>query len=76
MYKGIRMNNKYFRFMKHEEHPYEDCIDYLWFKIWKLHFRWFLDCGEWFVYLEWWTKDYIKGFRFSGAGNMKLNYKR
>jgi hypothetical protein len=76
MVKGDNKMSKYFKFMQHEEHPFEDCIDYLWFKIGRFHFRWFLDCGEWFIYIEWWTQKIIKGFRLSGAGNMILNYKR
>jgi hypothetical protein len=66
---------KYFRFMQ-QDGEYEDDIDYLWFRIWKFHFRWFIDCGEWFIYLEWWNKDRIKGFRLSSAGNCTLNFKR
>lgn len=73
------MKERYFRFMKKDkDYPeYKDCIDYLFFRIWRFHFKWFLDCGTWFIYIEWWTPDYIKGWRFSKeAGNMKLNHKR
>jgi hypothetical protein len=64
---------KHFRFMK-QDGRYKDDIDILWFKIWRFHFRWFLDCGEWFIYLEWETKKRIKGYRFSSAGNMPINF--
>lgn len=63
------MDKTLFRFMKHESPPYQDCMDYLWFYIGKFHFRWFTDCGDWFVYFEWWNKQDIHGLRFSSAGN-------
>ena len=49
---------------------YNDCINYLFLTILRFHFRWFLDCGEWFMYIEWWTKKITYSARFSSAGNM------
>lgn len=51
-----------------------DGIDILWFSIDKFNFRWFTDCGEWFIYIELEDDKKIKGYRFSSAGNMKIDY--
>lgn len=53
-----------------------DGIDILWFKIGKFSFRWFTDCGEWFIYLEWDKGDRIVGYRLSSAGNIKLDFRK
>ena len=53
-----------------------DGIDILWFKIKRFSFRWFTDCDEWFIYLEWDKGDRIVGYRLSSAGNMKLDFRK
>ena len=35
------------------------------FKIFKLRFTWVIDCGEWFIYINWASTWWV---RFSGAG--------
>lgn len=50
--------------------------DILWFKIGKFEFRWFTDCGEWFIYIEWDDGIRVKGHRFSSAGYLKLDNKK
>ena len=60
------------RFLLREK--YSENIDILWFSIGKFNFRWFTDYGEWFIYMELERKNRIKGYRFSSAGNMKLDY--
>ena len=45
--------------------------DILWFRTWHFFFRWFTDCGDWFVYLEWRTRKAEYYMRFSSAGFMK-----
>ena len=61
----------------HRDFPQEkDNIDYIWITLLWFHFRWFLDCGEWFVYFEWWTKKKVYGYRFSSAGCMGTSHER
>lgn len=67
------MKIKKFRFMKRDP-EYKDCISYLCFTICHFHFNWFLDCGEWFIYITWETEKKVKGYRFSGAGNMRVSH--
>ena len=38
------------------------------FHIWRFYFKWFIDCGEWFVYLNWRGKKILRSVRFSSAG--------
>jgi len=55
--------------------PFRDdknCMDYLFFTFLWFHFRWFLDCGDWFVYFEWWGRNTVYGYRFSSAGNLSV----
>ena len=61
------------RFLQRDKRDPKD-IDILWFSLGKFNFRWFIDNGEWFIYTELECKNRIKGYRFSSAGNMKLNY--
>ena len=61
------------RFLQRDAFNPKD-MDILWFSIGKFAFRWFTDCGEWFVYIELEQDKKIKGYRFSSAGNMKINY--
>jgi hypothetical protein len=53
----------------------KSCIDYFWLRFLWFSFRWFLDCGEWFVYVEIHNKRRTIGYRFSSAGNMPVNHK-
>jgi hypothetical protein len=66
-----------FIFMKRDTDPlFEYCsFDYLSIKILRFSFKWFLDCGDWFIYITWRKKKEVVGYRFSSAGNMKVNYK-
>lgn len=50
--------------------------DILEFKIGRFEFRWFTDCGEWFLYIEWDFGEEVKGYRFSSAGYLKIDYKK
>jgi hypothetical protein len=70
------MKKKYFRFMERDNLYGDWIMDILWFRIWRFHFKWFIDCGEWFIYLQWETPERIRGWRLSSAGNMKLNFRR
>jgi hypothetical protein len=47
-------------------------IDILWFTIGRFEFRWFTDCGEWFIYFDWNYDDKCISRRLSSAGNMKF----
>jgi hypothetical protein len=61
------------------QRPFRDdktCFDYLRLTLFWFHIRWFLDAGEWFFYVEWWTKHKIYGYRFSSAGNMSATHIR
>jgi nuclear transport factor 2 (NTF2) superfamily protein len=49
------------------EPMYRDCKQYLILITKPFQFRWFTDCGEWFLYIHL-GKRY---WRFSGAGYMK-----
>jgi len=42
----------------------EYCIDILTIKFFKFLFKWFIDCGDWFIYVYWG----FKYLRFSSAG--------
>lgn len=59
---------------KNVDPDYSDCIDYLLVELKHFGFRWFLDCGEWFVYVDWKTRKKIRGFRLSGAGCFTYSY--
>lgn len=48
--------------------------DILWFRTWHFFFRWFTDCGEWFICLEWHWKNKCWYLRFSSAGFLKGYY--
>lgn len=52
------------------------CMDYFRLTLLWFHLRWFLDCGDWFVYVEWWTNKKVYGYRFSSAGNMSASHDR
>lgn len=56
------------------EDPIVTGWDILWFRTWHFHFKWFTDCGDWFIYLEWRTKKETWYIRFSSAGFMKGKY--
>ena len=47
-------------------------LDILCFSIGKFSFRWFTDCGQWFIYFERNINGEIVGHRFSSDGYMKL----
>lgn len=49
--------------------------DILWLTIKNFTFRWFTDCGEWFIYLEHEKDGTTKYVRFSSAGYMKGSYR-
>ena len=67
--------NMRFAFMKKNSDPdYSDCIDYLIICFKHFGFRWFLDCGEWFIYVDFKTRKKTSGFRLSGAGNMTYSF--
>ena len=65
---------KNFKFLQREK--YSEDIDILWFSIGKFNFRWFTDYGWWFIYIELEDDKNIKGYRFSSAGNMKIDNKK
>ncbi len=54
----------------HKKNQY--CTDILKIRIYNFMFWWFIDCGEWFIYL------YFSKFslRFSGAGFIKDKYNK
>lgn len=69
----------YPRFFKRDQYSIGDLTlqtgwDILWFRTWHFFFKWFTDCGEWFVYLEWHWKRTVWYLRFSSAGFMKGKY--
>jgi hypothetical protein len=49
--------------------------DILWFRIGRYRFKWFTDCGEWFIYFIWNAKKYSRCVRLSGAGCYNKVYK-
>lgn len=53
-----------------------DCIDYFGLETKLFSINWFLDCGEWFVYLRLYTRKFTRELRLSGAGNMVMKYPR
>ena len=59
-------------FERDSEYP-ED-IDILCFSIGKFDFKWFTDNGEWFIYIRIENDKKVWGYRFSSAGNMKIDY--
>ncbi len=70
----MKYNSGDFRLLKRDG-EYKDDFDILWFKIWRFQFKWFLECGEWFMYITWHKKDRVIGYRLSSAGNTKINYR-
>lgn len=46
---------------------YENGVYILFFRIWRFQFRWFTDCGEWFIYLRWYGKKHVRHVRISSA---------
>jgi hypothetical protein len=47
-----------------------DCYKFLDLKILKLRVTWFTDCGEWFIYINWGIKWWI---RFNHEGCLSSN---
>ncbi len=62
------MNRLHFSFMKRGEPPYNDFFNFLSFDFLWLMFRWFKECGEWWLSFTWVTKKYIRYFQFSSTG--------
>ena len=56
------------------EHGGYEGFDFIIFRGKHFSFRWFTDCGEWFIYICFEDKNKVRGYRFSSAGNMKINY--
>lgn len=56
---------KNFRFMIKDN---SGCFYFLTFKIFRLKFLWFKECGDWFIYFNYEDDYKIKNVRFSSAG--------
>lgn len=46
---------------------YECGMYILFFRIGRFQFKWFTDCGEWFIYLIWNGKKFYRHIRISSA---------
>jgi hypothetical protein len=60
----------------HKDKHYSEYINIFWLEFWMFNFRWFIENKEWFIYIEFKkNKKHWIGYRFSSAGNMKINHK-